>query len=290
MVRIIDSVVNFFTPEVVSSFPDVWFKLFSSLRGEESFAEAIGMDLRDISQGVALEEILSEMDEAGVERALLHAIDLAYWGIRIPAEAVARAVEKYPDRFIAGAVGVNPYQGMASVQRLEAYVLDYGFRSAHFLPHWIGRPPNDAIYYPFYAKCVELDIAVCIQIRMAHQNFNRDLMRPEYIDEVAAYFPELRIVGLHAGWPWLEEYMALMLKHPNLYVTASNYPPKEWDNKFIGFVNGKGQDKVIFGSVAPTIKGGTNALVSGVGELGLSEEVERKYFRDNANRVFKLES
>jgi predicted TIM-barrel fold metal-dependent hydrolase len=115
------------------------------------------------------------------------------------------------------------------------------------------------------------------------------LGRPEFIDEVAAYFPELRIVGLHGGWPWLEEFMALMLKHPNFYVTTSNYPPQEWDSKFTSFLNGKGQDKVIFCSAAPILKGGISGLLSDIHEVGLSEETQRKYFSDNAIRVFKLE-
>jgi predicted TIM-barrel fold metal-dependent hydrolase len=178
---------------------------------------------------------------------------------------------------------------MASVRKLESYVRDYGFRALHLFPHWIGRPANDAIYYPFYAKCVELDIAVCLQIRMASQSFLKHVARPETIDEVAAYFPELRIVGLHGGWPWLEEFMALMLKHPNFYVTTSSYPPREWDNKFTEFLKGKGQDKVIFGSGAPMLKDGIKGYLAALRQFELSEETQRKYFRDNARKVFKLE-
>ena len=282
MAQMIDSVVNLLTPDVVSSFPEVWFKQQSGSK------EAMGLDSRKLFEGVPLEDIVSQMDEAGVETALLHAIDLGHWQIRIPVDAVAQSIERYPGRFIAGAVGVNPYLGMESVRKLEAYVKDYGFRALHLFPHWLDRAPNDAIYYPFYSKCVELDIAVCIQIRMASQHFLRNLARPEAIDEIAAYFPELRIVGLHGGLPWLDEFMGLMLKHSNLYVTTSTYPPREWDSKFIAFMNAKGQQKVIFGSGAPMVKGGIKGYLSGIGELGLSDETLSKYFVENAKRVFKL--
>ena len=282
MVKMIDSVVNLLIPEVVSGFPDIWFQQLPETK------EAMGLDPKRLQQGVPLEEIISQMDEAEVEIALLHAIDLGPWQIRIPAEAVAQAVAQYPDRLIAGAVGVDPFSGMESVRKLERYVRDFGFRSLHFFPHWLGRPPNDAIYYPFYSKCVELDIAVCMQIRMASQNFLRNLATPGAIDEVAAYFPELRIVGLHGGWPWLEEFMGLMLKHPNFYVTTSTYPPREWDSKFIAFINGKGQKKVIFGSGAPMGKGGIKGYLSGVKDIGLSEEAQNNFFSGNARRVFKL--
>lgn len=282
MVKIIDSVLNFLTPAVVKSFPEIWFK--QALGPKES----MGLDSQRLFLGVEVEEMLSLMDEAGVEKSLVHAMDLAHWGIRVPAELVAQCVNEHPDRLIAGAVGVDPYKGMESVRMLEKYVRDYGFRSLHFFPHWIGRPPNDAIYYPFYAKCIELDIAVCIQIRMASQNFLRNVARPESIDEVASYFPELRIVGLHGGAPWLQEYMALMLKHPNLYVTTSTFAPRDWDDQFVKFVNGKGRDKVIFGSASPMVRGGIKGFLAGIQDLDLAEETQRKFFRENAERVFKL--
>jgi uncharacterized protein len=282
MVRIIDSVVNLLTPEVVGAFPEVWFKQLSGAK------EAVGLDSKRMFEGVPLEEIVSQLDQGEVQTAMLHAIDLGHWQIRIPVEAVAKSVSRYPDRLIAGAVGVDPYKGMESIRKLEAYVKDHGFRALHFFPHWLDRAPNDAIYYPFYSKCVELDIAVCIQIRMASQNFLRNLAKPDAIDEIAAYFPELRIVGLHAGLPWLEEFMALALKHPNFFITTSTYAPRDWDKKFVDFVNGKGQDKVIFGSGAPMVKGGIKGYLSGIQDLGLSEQTLNKYFEQNAKRVFKL--
>ena len=282
MLKIIDSVVNLLTPDVVGSFPEIWFKQQSGSK------EAMGLDSRRLFEGVPLDEIIAQMDEAGVGTALLHAIDLAHWQIKIPVEAVAQSIETYPDRLIAGAVGVNPFEGMESVRKLEMYVKEYGFRALHFFPHWIGRAPNDAIYYPFFAKCVELDIAVCMQIRMASQNFLRNLATPDTIDEIAAYFHELRIVGLHGGLPWLDEFMGLMLKHANFYVTTSTYPPRDWDSKFIKFMNGKGQEKVIFGSGAPMVRGGIKGYLSGIADLGLTEETLRKFFQENAKRVFKV--
>jgi predicted TIM-barrel fold metal-dependent hydrolase len=95
-------------------------------------------------------------------------------------------------------------------------------------------------------------------------------------------------VGLHAGLPWLEEFMALMLKHPNFFVTTSTYAPRDCDSKFVSFINGKGQEKVIFGSGAPMVKGGIKGYLSGIQDLGLSEQTLSKYFQENAQRVFKL--
>ena len=248
---VIDTVVGLRTPEIIQSFPQVWF-------GQDSGSkEALGLDAEAGKKGVTLEKMIADMDEAGIAKGLLHAPDMGPWGIRVPPEAVARAVEQYPSRLIAGAVGVNPFKGMEGVRELESCVKEYGFKALHFFPHWLGRPANDAIYYPFYAKCVELDIAVFIQIRMPSQGFLRSNGRPEYIEDVATFFPELRLVGLHLGWPWLEEFMGLLIKHPNFYMTTSAYPTSEWEPKFVRFLTTHGQDKVMFGSAMPMQKRGT---------------------------------
>ena len=282
MIKVIDAVVGLRTPEIVQSFPEVWFQQAAGPK------EAVGLDAQVGHTGVPLEDVIAQMDDTGVEKGLLHAPDMGSWGIRVPPEAVLQAVEQYPKRLVAGAVGGNPHKGMPAVRDLERYVKEYGFKALHFFPHWLDRPANDAIYYPFYAKCVELDIPVFIQIRMPSQNFLRSHGRPEYIEDVAAYFPELRIVGLHLGWPWLEEFMGLLIKHPNLYMTTSAYPTNEWEPKFTRFVNTLGQDKIIFGSTTPMVKGGIKEALAWIEGQELDESVKRKLLRENAIKVFKL--
>ena len=55
-------------------------------------------------------------------------------------------------------------EGMDGVRQLETAVKDFGFIGAHLYPHWFELPPNHAKYYPFYAKCIELDIPVQMQV------------------------------------------------------------------------------------------------------------------------------
>ena len=80
--------VNLLTPDVVGSFPEVWFKQLSGSK------EAMGLDSKRLFEGLPLEEIISQMDQAEVETALLHAIDLGHWQIRIPVEAGAQSVSR----------------------------------------------------------------------------------------------------------------------------------------------------------------------------------------------------
>ncbi|MBT6277390.1 MAG: AMP-binding protein, partial [Chromatiales bacterium] len=47
---------------------------------------------------------------------------------------------------------------------LENAVKHHGFVSAHLYPHWFGLAPDAAQYYPYYAKCCELDIPIMMQV------------------------------------------------------------------------------------------------------------------------------
>ena len=281
MIEIIDAVVNLRTPEIIQSFPNVW--------GQQSVGarEALKMDVASF-KGMPVEEVVSQMDEAGVQKALLHASDSGRSGVRVSPEAVNQAIKKYPDRLVAGAIGVNIYRGMQAVRELTWYVQEYGFKALHLFPHWLERPASDPIYYPFYSKCVELGIPVCMQIRIPFQRSLRSYGHPKYVEQVAVNFPELRIVGLHLALPWLDEYMELLTMFPNLYMTTSVHPTSDWEVKFNNFVNTIGQDQIIFGSASPYVKGGIKEAVNGIKGQKLDETVNIKILSANATRVFNL--
>ena len=53
-------------------------------------------------------------------------------------------------------------------------------------------------------------------------------------------------------------------------------------------MNTVGQDKIIFGSASPYVKGGIKEAVEGIEGQKLCESVTMKVLRENAVRVFKL--
>jgi hypothetical protein len=114
----------------------------------------------------AASQLVELMDEAGVERVLVSAHTGGEWAV--PYELVVDLVQGRPDRFL-GQAGIDPRDVMAGVQRLERAIRDYGFVGAHSYPHWFGLSPDDRLYYPFYAKCCELDVLVQIQVGKAWQ-------------------------------------------------------------------------------------------------------------------------
>jgi predicted TIM-barrel fold metal-dependent hydrolase len=281
--RAIDAVVNPYTPDIAALRP-AWSKEF--LGGK------IGVPGQDVD-GVSLPEFLEKLDRAGVERALLvaakagsaqHAISY-----QIPYERVADLVQQRPDRF-SGLAGIDPTEGMRGVGALARAVTDYGFVGAHLYPHWFEMAPDHARYYPFYAKCVELDVPIQVQVghclRYSPDRPLPSVGRPITLDRVACDFPELKLIGIHIGWPWTEEMISVAYKHPNVYIGADAYAPKHWPKEFVRFIDSWGQDKVLFGTDYPVID--PERSIGEIEGLGLREEALSKLLRDNALRVYRL--
>lgn len=276
----IDVVCNLFTEEVVKSRPG-WTEGF--------LAGKIGQS-EEVVSGVSVDMMLAEMDSLGIQMALLIAPVLgsghpATW--RLPYESVAKVVEKHPDRF-RGLAGLDPTEGMKGVSRLESAVNNDGFVGAQFYPHWFGLAPDHRKWYPFYAKCAELDVPIQLQVghclRYSSDYPLESVGRPISLDTVACDFPDLRIVGSHIGWPWVEEMISVAWKHPNVYISSDAYAPKHWDPRFVRFIDSWGKDKVLFGTDFPVI--GFNRAIKEVAELPIREESRQKFMHSNALRVY----
>jgi hypothetical protein len=282
-IRAIDCVVNPITPEIMRLRP-AWSKGF--------WQDKIGRD-QSIAAGLSHVQMLELMDRAGIERALLVATKTGQLGMpgswHLPYEMVAAAVQSHPDRF-SGLAGLDPTEGMNGVRELERAVREYGFVGAHFYPHWFELAPDHARWYPFYAKCVELDVPVQLQVGQSlvydPARPLRSVGRPIALDPVACDFPELKLIGIHVGIPWTDEMIAMSWKHRNVYIGCDAHSPKYWPESFVRYIDSYGQDKVVFGTDYPVLD--FERTRGEIEALGLKDEPKRKLLRDNAKRIYKL--
>ncbi|MSQ49804.1 MAG: amidohydrolase [Betaproteobacteria bacterium] len=282
-IRAIDAVVNLWTPEAQAYRPATF---------REFFVDKIGVD-SGIYGGFSLAEMLRRMDTADIERAFLVAVKSGPRGLPgttyIPYELVADAVNQHPDRF-SGLAGIDPTQGMAGVRALVHAVREYGFIGAHFYPHWYEMAPDHARVYPFYAKCVELDIPIQMQVGQsmvyAPELPRRSVGQPIALDAVACDFPELILVGIHVGIPWTDEMIAMAWKHKNVYIGCDAHRPRYWPASFVQYINTYGRHKVIFGTDFPILP--FDQTRRDIEELGLRTEVLPLLLRENTRRIYKL--
>ena len=281
--KAIDILANLYTPEVVSIRPE-WYRRF--------YSGTFNMNT-DMLEGMSLEKMIDKMDRAGIEIALLAANKVGPLGSphtwHLPYKMVADAANKYPDRF-RGLAGIDPIEGMKGVRELEYAVKNLGFVGAHLYPHWFGLEPDAAKYYPFYAKCVELDIPIEMQVGhclLYTPDYPlRSVGRPITLDTIACDFPELKIIGIHIGYPWTDEMISVAWKHPNVYIGSDAYAPKYWPESFVRFLNTWGKDKVLFGTDFPVVD--FERVREEMEAYELRPESKRKFLWENAKKVFKL--
>ena len=279
----IDTVVNPHTPEIVEMRPDWSGKFHNQKFGREE----------TVLTGYTYEEMLCQMDAAGIEKSFLVANKTGQLGLpgswHLPYEMVAEAVKQFPDRFY-GLAGIDPTEGMAGIRALEKAVQDFGFIGAHAYPHWFELAPDHARWYPFYSKCVELDIPILLQVGQSLVYEPRrplqSVSRPITLDPVACHFPELKLVGIHIGIPWADEMIAMAWKHENVYIIADAHAPKYWPESFIRYIDSYGRHKVMFGTDFPVLS--FQRYREEVDRLGLRPESYQAFLRDNAIRVFGL--
>src|SRR3984957_7532968 len=223
---------------------------------------------------------LEEMDRHGIERAMI--------GVGIGDADARRALKTHPDRFF-GSFEVNPNLGMEGVRALVQAYEELGVKAATAFPAGLCPqvPINDKKFYPLYAKCVELDIPICICAGVPGPRVPMGVQDGALLDEVCWFFPELRVVPRHGCEPWTDLAVKLMLKWPNLYYSTTAFAPKYYPKEIIDFANTRGADKVIFSGYFPA--GLTyDRLFTEMPDVPFRDHVWPKFLRENAKRVFKL--
>lgn len=282
MTRAIDYLCGDFTPEGIRK---------NFIEGDErEILERIG---KTAPEGREPKEFMANLSKVGVEKILVVAlISWNYWRQRPVEETTVEEIVKLRDGFqdrIYGLFGVNPLRRLEGVKQLERVVKDHDFKGAHVHPHgWRLGGPNHAWFYPYYAKCAELGIPVVITMGHTMDDMPLDAGRPSHVDEIALYFPELPIVIAHTGWPWVEEALAVVSKHPNVYLGTSAYSPKYWKPEMVQFLNSRrGRGKVLFGTDYPIVAHAE--AVKQIEEMELREESKQALLYDVAARLFKLD-
>ena len=230
-----------------------------------------------------VDAVLKQMDHFGIEKAMIGV------GFEESRNDKLRAVRDHPDRFI-GSFGVDPNRGMEGVRDLVKAYETLGIKSAIAFPagYLPQVPINDKKFFPLYAKCIELDIPICVTTGICGPRVPSACQRTELIDEVCWYFPELKFVMRHGAEPWADLAAKLLLKWPNLYYSTSAFAPRYYPTEIIDFANRRGADKVMYAGYFPM--GLTlDRIFSELPGVPLKDEVWPKFLRENAVRVFKLD-
>ncbi|MBZ5538667.1 MAG: amidohydrolase family protein [Acidobacteriia bacterium] len=238
----------------------------------------------------SIDEMLRLMDGAGVEKVFITQCKMwSYWRkwmyMDTQLEEVLQYTEAHPHRFV-GLAGYNPFRIKESLREIEIAVKEHGFKGVYVHIYGFDIPLNDAKMYPLYSKCVELDVPVQMQVGHVLEAMPSDGGRPIYLDRIACDFPDLKIVGAHTGWPWVDELISICYKWENVWFGVDAWSPKYLSPQIIQFINSRlGRDRCIWG---------TNGLpweenLRQLDDLKLKDEVKHRLLRENAVALFKLD-
>lgn len=126
---------------------------------------------------------------------------------------------------------------------------------------YFGATPSDSVLAPYFAMAEELDVPVGIHVGLGpvgvaytagNRSYRAALGRPLLLEETLLRHPKMRLYVMHAGWPLLDEMIALLYAHPQVYVDVGviNWilPRKEFHHYLRRLVEAGFGKRVMFGS------------------------------------------
>ncbi|MBH0775491.1 amidohydrolase family protein [Nocardia bovistercoris] len=228
-----------------------------------------------------LAELLDEMDEQGVEKAILT------YSVTQPSPTVRKFIDAAPDRFAVALGGVDLEHPVAALREFSSMAADLPLAYAVTGPGFWGEGrfrPTDAVYYPLYYKCAELDVPLCMNTGLPGPPIPGEAQNPIYLDRVCVDFPELRLCMIHGADPWWDVAIRLLLKYENLRLMTSAWSPKYLPESLLHYMRTRGKDKVLFASDWPVLP--MRRVVPEASALALPDDVMDNFLYGNARRFF----
>ncbi len=262
---------------------DVWAQIPTQRFMAEPWLESLLRWTGGARAPASVDQTIAEMDSAHVDKAILSA-----WhgpqGALISNDAVEAAIDAAPAR-LHGLVSVDLNRPMEAVREIRARIDGKKFIGVRIIPWLWGLPPNDRRYYPIYAACVDAGVPFCTQIGHTGPLLGSETGRLiPYLEEVMIDFPELKVVGGHVGFPWLDEVVSMAHKFPNFYVDTSAYALHRLPPGFVAFMKGAGRTRVMFGTNWPMLS--PSRCLERLDGLGLDDAGRDAFLSGNAKRVF----
>lgn len=292
MIRPIDSHVHLYPPEVNSD-PAGW----AAAAGEAHWATLCVRRRRDgnpVQTFPSVDELLREMDGAGVERAVLLG-----WYWEKPATCLwqnrfyGECIRTHPDRLAAFAT-FHPSAGSAGVRTEIRRASEAGFRGLGELsPHSQGYAVDDPVFAESLALAAEFKLPVNLHVTdpEARSYPGRVATPLEDFLYLARAFPQTTFILAHWGG-------LLPIRHPGaaaqtnlFYDTAASplyYDARVWTE--MAAVAGAG--RILFGSdfplnIYPKLDPGPNLsrFLAEARGAGLGPAAESAIFRENIGRL-----
>lgn len=169
------------------------------------------------------------------------------------------------------------------------------------LNQYAGIAPDDKRMEPYWALAEDLGFPVGIhiggggpgEVYMGNSKFRARLQSALTLEEVLVKHPRLRVYIMHAGYPMLDDLLALLFTYPQVHVEVSMIVNVETRAAFYRYLKaiidaGYGK-RVMFGSDQMVWPGLIEPAIESIQRASfLSQQQKRDIFYNNAARFLQL--
>jgi len=164
-----------------------------------------------------------------------------------------------------------------------------------------GIYPDDDRLAPYFELAVELDIPLGIHvgpgppgvIYLGASNYRAKMHSPLTLEAVLVKYPGLRLYVMHGGYPMLDDLLALMYSHPQVYIDVGvivfTQPRPAFYRWLKGIVDDGFGNRIMFGSdqmAWPEVIGRSIKVIREAPFL--TESQKRDILNNNAARFLRL--
>ncbi len=165
-----------------------------------------------------------------------------------------------------------------------------------------GHRADDPRYEPYFALAEELDIPVAIHLGEGppaaarfpgYESYRASMGSPFLLEDVLRKHPKLRIYVMHYGSPLVDEMIAMMFTHPNLYVDVAGnnwgFPRAHFHDALKRMVDAGFGKRIMFGSDQMYWPDAIGEAIKSIDTAPfLSAEQKRDILYNNAARFLRL--
>jgi predicted TIM-barrel fold metal-dependent hydrolase len=207
------------------------------------------------------DRLVTELDEAGIDQAVLVAADYSYASRHAVApDELARLHDhvsrRHPGRFRV-VWGVDPRAGEQGVALFERCLDEYGFAGLKLYPP-TGYSPSDRRLYPYFEVCAARGVPVLTHTGPGWGPTDFTFGRPLLVDGAARDFPAVNFVLGHGGVTHAGEASYLCAHRPNVYLDISQFPSMlaadGWAAQLNALFRTGLNHKILFGTCWPSFR------------------------------------
>lgn len=222
-------------------------------------------------------------------------------------ESVAKYEALAPGRVIPG-MAFDVFEGAApkseQLKTLEHAFTEGGFKvMGEIAPQLVGMSPSDLSLDDYFSLAARLDIPVAIHMGTGGSGranvylpqFRASLGDPFLLEDLLARHPGLRVWVMHAGYPLIDNMLALLQANSHVYVDVAgliwSYPIYEVNRYIERLVRAGFGDRVMYGTdqlIWPGLMAYSISIIQNADYLTSSQKRDILY--NNAARFLRLDS